>query len=320
MPLLTNRRGSLMLMMAAASASAAPVPARAAPSATSDGPPWEPFTPGSGRTFTVPCVDNLADLFGDIVDPDLVVFYGGNQFMAVPDLLQAFRAAHPNYSRILIETLPPGVLADQIEQGALVIGNLRIAVKPDVFIAGKSRIERMQREQGRFEKVAPINRSRIGLMVRSGNPLGIGKIADLGRSELRVAMPNPAWEGIGRQVEDLYRQAGGEALARRVMQEKLADGTTVLTDIHHRQTPMRIMAGNSDVGPVWETEVHFQRRLGHPLELVALPQSEARVGTTHAATLADAPHPRAARDFLDFLTSPGAQTIYAKHGFMPPAS
>lgn len=52
-----------------------PVPAAAedAPM-TKVSPPWETFEPDPGRRFTVPEVDNAPDLFGDIVDPDLVVF------------------------------------------------------------------------------------------------------------------------------------------------------------------------------------------------------------------------------------------------------
>src|SRR5689334_21419343 len=80
-------------------------------------PPWnEP--PGGGQNFTVPGIENVPDLYGDIVAADLVVFLAGNQYMVVHDLVDAFRAAHPQYRRVFVETLPPGVLADQVEKGA----------------------------------------------------------------------------------------------------------------------------------------------------------------------------------------------------------
>ncbi|MDJ0391021.1 substrate-binding domain-containing protein [Roseomonas sp. E05] len=260
---------------------------RAAPPAPAGIPaPWR-AEPQPGRAFAVPELDIALGLLGDVADPQLVVFYGGKQFMAVPDLLRAFRAAHPCYERIFVETLPPGVLGDQIEQSALVVGNLRIAHRADVFVAGRSRIERMQREAAgrRFAATRAINRNRLTLMVREDNPAGLRAIEDLGQPHLRVAMPNPAWEGIGRQVEEVLRQAGGGALHRRVMREKAADGSTVLTDIHHRQTPMRLLRGQSDVGPVWETEVLHQRRLGQPITGVEIPEPLNRTGTTLAAAL-----------------------------------
>lgn len=281
-------------------------------------PPWEIFDTGPGRVFTVPEVDNAPDLFGSVVDPDLVIFYSGNQYMVVPPIVAAFRQKHPQYRRIFVEALPPGILADQIEQGALIVGNLRIELKPDVFIAGKSRIDRMQDEKQPFSETRPINRNRLSLMVRAGNPAAIGSLADLARPTVRVAMPNPTWEGIGRHVEELFRQLGGDRLASQVMKEKAGDGTTVHTDIHHRQTPMWLIRDQADVGPVWMTEVLYQRRLGHPVELVPLPEDQTRVGTTVAAAFKNAPHEQGAKDFLTFLTGPEAQRIFAEHGFMPP--
>ncbi|MEO6798643.1 MAG: ABC transporter substrate-binding protein, partial [Rhodanobacter sp.] len=61
-------------------------------------PPWNP--PPTGMQFSVPPFDAIADLHGDIVDPQLVVFFAGNQFMVVHDLMAAFKRAHPQYQRI----------------------------------------------------------------------------------------------------------------------------------------------------------------------------------------------------------------------------
>lgn len=105
-------------------------------------PPWNTL-PASKVNFTVPGIDNVPDLFGDINDPQLVVFFAGNQFMCIDDLIAAFKKLHPEYQRIFVETLPPGILAKQIMAGSIVIGNLRITLKPDVYTAGKSRIDQM---------------------------------------------------------------------------------------------------------------------------------------------------------------------------------
>ena len=55
-------------------------------------PPWN-TPPKSAVPFTVPGVDNVPDLFGDISNPQLVVFFGGNQFMVIDDLIAAFKKA-----------------------------------------------------------------------------------------------------------------------------------------------------------------------------------------------------------------------------------
>lgn len=59
-------------------------------------PPWN-TPPQSTVNFTVKGVDNVPDIYGDINDPQLVIFMGGNQFMVLDDLLAVFKMKHPQY-------------------------------------------------------------------------------------------------------------------------------------------------------------------------------------------------------------------------------
>lgn len=281
-------------------------------------PPWNP-PPDHGVAFTIPGVDSVADLHGDIVDPQLTVFFAGNQFMVVHDLVQAFQKQFPQYQRIFVETLPPGILAEQIRQGALVMGNLRIALKPDIYTAGHNRILELQKSNHWFSAMQDYASNRLALMVYRGNPKHIIGFKDLGRSDIRVSMPNPQWEGIARNIEALYRKAGGEPLVREIMDAKVKDGSTNLTQIHHRQTPLRILNHESDVGPVWYTEAYFQEHiLNNPIETVEIPPQDNLEVTYTAGLMKHAPHPQAARAFLHFLAGAQAQAIYRRYGFMAP--
>jgi molybdate transport system substrate-binding protein len=280
-------------------------------------PPWNP-PPSGGVHFSAPPVDAIADLHGDVVDPQLTVFFAGNQFMVVHDLIAAFRQAHPKYQRIFVETLPPGILAKQIETGSLVMGNLKIALKPDVFTAGKASIAAHQKQHGWFADTLDYARNPLAIMVAKGNPKHIKGLADLGRADVRVSMPNPKWEGIARQVEASYRKAGGQALDTMIMKTKVANGTTFLTHIHHRQSPLRVLEGQSDAAPVWSTEAYFQEHiLHHPITTIAIPADQNSTATYTAARMKDAPHAQAAKDFIAFLGSSTAQSIYRKYGFQP---
>jgi molybdate transport system substrate-binding protein len=274
-------------------------------------PPWN-TPPESKVMFTVPGIDNVPDLYGDIIDPQLVVFFAGNQFMCIDDLLAGFKTAYPQYQRIFVETLPPGILARQIEGGSITIGNLRITLQPDVYSAGRGRIDQMP---GAFTKTEEYAYNRLAIMVRKGNPKGIMSLKDLGRTGLRVSMPNPAWEGIGKRIEEAYLKAGGEALRKTIMEDKVKDGTTFLTQIHHRQTPMRILNDESDAAPVWYTETYYQQMIHHPIDMVEIPAKENINATYIAGQLKNAPHTEAARDFMDFLVSPAAKAVYRKYGF-----
>lgn len=279
-------------------------------------PPWNP--PPDGLQFSVPPVDAIADLHGDVVDPQLTVFFAGNQFMVLHDLLEGFRKAYPQYQRIYAETLPPGILAKQIEGGVLVMGNLRITLKPDVYTAGKNAIEENQKKHGWFADSADYARNPLAILVAKGNPKHITGLADLGRPDVRVSMPNPAWEGIARQIEASYRKAGGEALDHAIMQTKVGDGSTFLTTIHHRQSPLRVLQGDSDAAPVWSTEAYFQQQILHrPVETITIPAAQNAIATYTAARMKRAPHEQAAKDFMAFMQSAAAQAVYRKYGFMP---
>ncbi len=274
-------------------------------------PPWN-TPPESKVMFTVPGVDNVPDLFGDINDPQLVVFFAGNQFMCLDDMMAAFKKAYPQYQRVFAETLPPGILAKQIMGGSITIGNLRITLKPDVYTAGKNRTDQMPEY---FSKTEPYAYNRLAIMVQKGNPKNIKGLKDLGQAAIRVSMPNPDFEGIGKRIEQAYVLAGTESLRKTIMEDKVKDSTTYLTQIHHRQSPMRIMYGQSDAAPVWYSEAYYQVMIKHPVGMVEIPADQNINATYVAGQLKNAPHAQAARDFMDFLVSPTAKAIYRKYGF-----
>ncbi len=155
------------------------------------------------------------------------------------------------------------------------------------------------------------------LLVARGNPRQIHSWADLGRKDVRVCMPNPAFEGIGEKILSVLHKVGGEPLINKVMYYKVEHGQTCVTVIHHRQIPLEILQGQCDAGPVWYTEAKLQVDIGSDLEMVELPEELGVTSTSVAAKFRDAPHVQAARDFLMFLRSTDAQRIYDKHGFLP---
>jgi molybdate transport system substrate-binding protein len=280
-------------------------------------PPWS-TRDSNALGFTVPCIDNVPDLHGSTSDPDLVVFAAGNQFMVMPDLMRAFRARHPEIKRIFYETLPPGIEARQIARGSLEIGNLIVDVRPDVYLSGLRRMK-TERASGVIGEMTAYASNTLAIEVRAGNPKHITSLLDLGRSDVRVSMPNPAWEGVALQIQASYRKAGGTALERTIMHDKVARGTTILTHIHHRETAINIITGKADAGPVWLSEALYQRRIGNPIEFVTIPAADNAVALYVVAALRHAPHPAAARDFARFVTGPQAAAIYRSFGFTPPA-
>ncbi len=269
-----------------------------------------------GYVFEVPEVDNVPDLHGNPGGAGLVLFIAGNQFMVLPKLVEAFEAEHSELKgKIYYETLPPGILLHQMEnQNTLTIGNLTLTVQPDVFEAGARRVAALE-TQGKVCNVVRYATNDLAIMVRKGNPKHIRSLRDLGRPDVRVSMPNPEWEGVARLIEQSIRKAGGDSLVRQIMVAKRQQGTTFLTHIHHRQTPMRIVQGLSDAGVTWQSEVKFQESIGNPISGVEIPARDNATGIYAAGVLADAPHRKAAEEWVKFLKSTKAQSIYRSYGF-----
>jgi molybdate transport system substrate-binding protein len=277
-------------------------------------PPWLPARQ-AGKHFSVPGIENVPDLHGDIVDPQLILFLSGSQYMVTHDLLETFKRSYTKYERIYAQTLPGGILEEQIEHGALVIGNLRITHRPDVFCAGRERIERLSIRKGWFDRSIVYASNRLAIMVREGNPKRIRSLNDLAQPKIRVSMPDPEREGIGDYLLRALRNAGGDELVKKILQEKVADGSTYMTSLHHLQTPMRIVEDWSDAGAVWYTEVQFQKRIGNLVDLVEIPEENNVQVTYLASRMKDALHKKAADDFLKFMSSPEGKEVYYKYGF-----
>jgi ABC-type molybdate transport system substrate-binding protein len=285
-----------------------------------DTPPWSNGSNApaeqKGYIFQVPDVDNVPDLHGNPTEAKLVIFIGGNQFFVLPQLIAAFERHHPKLrGHIFYETLPPGVLLKQIAaDDAITLGNLTIQIKPDLYEAGTRVLHEIE-QHGQLNGIVEYATNDLEIMVSAGNPKQIQSLKDLGRREIRLSMPNPQSEGIAQQIVTSLRKAGGEELYQSVYQRKVKDGQTALTEIHHRQTPIRIMNGQADAGVTWASEVRFQQSIGNPIQGIVIPANQNTTAIYAAGIMAHAPHARAAREWLSFLRGREAQAIYQKYGF-----
>jgi molybdate transport system substrate-binding protein len=245
-------------------------------------PPWQHGENNDatqrGFEFTVPQVDDLADFHGNVSDPKLVLYVGGNYFFAMAPLVAAFEQQHPEFKgRIYWETLPPGLLVKQIEAGGTITsGNMTWTAKPDAYLAGLKKVHGLIDQGVLTGPAVPYVTNTLTIMVPAGNPGHVKDLSDLGRPDVHLAMPNPEFEGIARQIEASLKKAGGDALATTVYKTKVADGSTVLTHIHHRQTPLFLMQGRAEAGVTWQSEAIFQEQVGNPITHVDIPSAQTQ--------------------------------------------
>ena len=252
----------------------------------------------------------------------LILFMAGNQFMALPDLVQAFLGECPGAEPVAYESLPPGLELAQILAGGAWFGERLFTGLPDVYTAVSWDAMETLIRKGLARDGDPFVylRNRLGIMVAAGNPKAVRGVQDLGREDVRVSQPDPAGEHIALYIEEMYRLAGGEELADAVLRDKPDAGTTLWTSVHHRQTPQRILEGSADAGPVWWTEIQRAQGLGLALEGIDPgPGLDRREAISYYATgHISGPNPENASRFLQFLRSGRAREVFESHGFLPP--
>ena len=293
-----------------------------------------PSKPAAGYAVIPPNKDNDLKLYyadGRIVrgatalgrmqqDAELILWLAGNQFFAMDDVVRAFQAQNPGMDVGLI-TLPPGLILSAIDKGGWTYSGRSYAGRPDVYSSVNLGHLRKLKAAGRMSQYAIHMHNEMVLMVAKGNPKKIRGIADVGRPDVRTSMPNPVNEGImqfyGRKVLERHKlwshvSAGKECFSCQTTPNNW------FTAVHHRETPDRILAGQSDTGIVWVTEGIEAQREGKNIEMVRLPpQDSLRDEVAYAIGPLDAsPRKAAAMRYLAFLATPQAQGAYAKYGFV----
>lgn len=265
------------------------------------------------------------DFHGDPARARLVLFSDGNHHMALHETLAAFRAAHPLAGEVFYTTTPPGVFVQMIEQGAIQLGNLTLTLAPHLVLGPPETLARLT-AAGHLRRSRSFMLSRGNvLLVRRGNPLGIGGIADLARPEVRLFLSNPVTEAASHT---LYRETLSRLAERAGVRLPLLDTPPerpgpqlVYGDaIHHREAPQALADGRADAALLYyHLALRYTRVFPERFEIVPLggsaasPQPEAgnAVSAIHAGLLStDA----GALRLLEFLMGDETTAIYERHG------
>ena len=75
------------------------------------------------------------------------------------------------------------------------------------------------------------------------------------------------------------------------------------------------MLGKADAGVTWASEVRFQEKIGNPITGIQIPAAQNVTAIYAGGVMVNAPHPRVAAQWLEYLTTPEAQAIYREFGF-----
>ncbi|MCB2182569.1 MAG: substrate-binding domain-containing protein [Desulfobulbaceae bacterium] len=253
---------------------------------------------------------------------DLVLFMAGNQFMAMPQIIAAFEQKFPEVKNIFYETLPPGLELKQILAGGAYFQGKLLRIFPDIYSSVNEEAMKTLEKNQLIDAgdSFPYLGNKLTLMVPEGNPAKIESVTDLGRDDVRISQPDPQNEDIAHHIINMYRQIGGDEFVYKIMETKRAAGTTVLTTVHHRETPEKIQNKSVDVGPVWATEaIHARRSSELAFEVVEPGEfmDQRENVRYYISPLKKGGNRQNAEKFLQFIKSAEAQGIFERFGFVP---
>jgi hypothetical protein len=277
----------------------------------------------AGHTDTVP------DIVGRIGAPaGLVIFSEGNHLMVLlsDDIVGAFPSwarSQPQYAdldldNIVVVTLPQPIAIQMLRSGAIALGNLTLDVSrrsgfyPDIFMGYPEPL----RELHRLGVVAPQARffcknRGVALLVRKGNPFGIGGLGDITRAGARVALPDSG--DVRAQcraaADELLGKSGADALFS-------ADVSTFpgRLGIMHRDLPEMVARAYADVAFTWYHLVSYWARI-FPNQFEVVPVPAERFFTQIAfGHVIDPLRARAVEAFDQFFFS-RARDVYPQYDF-----
>jgi ABC-type molybdate transport system substrate-binding protein len=264
------------------------------------------------------------EAFNSMPDASLVLWVAGNQFFAMDDVVHGFQKANPNSSVGLI-TLPPGLLVEAIKSDGWDFEGKHYHGRPDLYASVNIGHLKTLKKAGLIDRYVTYMHNEMVMMVAKGNPKKIGGIDDLVRHDVHTSLPNPLNEGIMQFY--LRKVLDRHGLWQRISAGKECSSCATTENnwfpaVHHRETPERILTGQSDVGVVWKTEALEALRKGAAVDIVELPPDDSLVNEVSyvIGPLISTPHQQQVDAFIRFLQSSDGQDAYAKHGFVKASS
>ncbi len=222
-------------------------------------------------------------LAGDTSGGTITVFAASSLAPVIDELTQAFASD----IRVLFSLAGSSTLREQLLAGA----------PADVFIpADIEHLEAVSKERPLAGPAVVVLKNRLALAVPAGNPAQVTGLADLSRPELLVGLcvePVPCGA--------LARQALAKAGITPEIDTEAPNVSALIT---------QLAAGELDAGIVY-----FTNTLSADIEEVAW---AGPVATYAAGVIAGSPNVAAAQVFLEFLTTPIAQAIFERGGFVLP--
>jgi len=213
---------------------------------------------------------------------------------ALLDIQKEYEAKNPNV-KIVYNLAASGALQTQVEQGA----------PADIFIsAANKQLDDLHKKN---MVNASTRRALVGnqlvLVTSKDSKLGLTSFADLTKDEVKKF-------GMGAPETVPAGQYGIEVLKSLGIWEKVKDKAVLAKDVH--TVMVYAETGNVEAGIVFSTVAAASNKVK---VVAAAPPGSHEPIIFPGAVLTNAKQPKAAEEFLGYLTGPEAGKIFKKYGF-----
>jgi sulfate/thiosulfate-binding protein len=201
-------------------------------------------------------------------------------------------------------------------QSGLPADVVALSLAPDVSKLVKAGLVSPSWDKDRYKGM--VTNSVVVLAVRKGNPKHIRDWSDLVKPGVEVITPNPFTSGGARwNVMAAYgaQIKAGKTPAQGLDYLKALFKNVPVQDKSARESLQTFTAGKGDVLISYENEAITAQRKGEKLDYV-IPDRTILIENPVALTT-NAHNPTKAREFVDYLRTPGAQRIFQSKGYRP---
>lgn len=241
----------------------------------------------------------------------ITLLVGGSGFAAEPLLAYVGAASRPPTEEAAKRYEErTGVHVDLVFGGSgHVLSQMRLARRGDLYFPGSS--DYMEKAKREGDVFADTERVIVYLVpainVQRGNPLGIGSLNDLTRPGVKVAIANPEGVCVGMYAVEIVEQA-----FTRVEKEAFRRNLLNYTESCEKTaTAISLKMADAVIG--WRVFEHWDPAR---IETVPLPREQiSRIGYIPVAVATRTRDREAAQAFIDFLSGPEGQAIYARHHY-----
>lgn len=203
-----------------------------------------------------------------------------------------------------------GVKVEVIFGGSgYVLSQMKLAKKGDLYFPGSSDyMEKAKHDGDVFTETEKVIVYLVpAINVWKGNPHNIRTLKDLSKPGLRVAIANPEGVCVGAYAVEILEQQFSPA-EKAAFKKNLANYTGSC-----EKTATAISLKQADAVIGWRV---FQYWDPERIETIALPKEQIpRVGYIPVAISKFTQDRAAAQSFIDFLTGPEGQSIFAKYRY-----